>query len=184
MKLSKEDFDSLKHHIEFVEFSAKVLGITLEEAQVALAHAGVLGMKWGVRNAETKARIARDKKAGRETTKTPEKRKNTLTNNPKNRRMSDDELRKINKRLQLEREFAQLTYVPPTKKNESRVKGMLKDVAFDVTKGALTEVGKAVLTKALRTQYNKVAAPGYRVDNKSAKAAEDQIKKQLKALSS
>lgn len=148
----------------------------------SLAHYGVLGMKWGRRNAESRARVKRDKKAGRPTPKTPEKRDNTLRKNPKNRRMSDDELRAINKRLQLEREFAQLTYIPPTKKNESRVKSMLKDVAFDVTKGALTEVGKQILSKALRTQFNKVAAPDFRIDNKAAKDAADQFKKQLKAL--
>lgn len=179
MAITDEDLRDLKHRVETIQLRAEMLGISYEEA---IAQYGVLGMKWGRRNAESRARIKRDKKAGRPTPKTPEKRDNTLRKNPKNRRMSDDELRAINKRLQLEREFAQLTYVPPTKKNESRVKSMLKDVAFDVTKGALTEVGKQILSKALRTQFNKVAAPDFRIDNKAAKDAADQVKKQLKAL--
>lgn len=93
--------------------------------------------------------------------------------------MTDAELSKMNNRLRLEREFAQLTHIPKPAASESRVKNMLKDVAFDVTKGALTTVGKEILTKALKTQFNKVAAPDFRVDVKEAKKAADTISKAL-----
>ena len=66
-----------------------------------LMHFGVKGMRWGVRNAESKKRIAREESEDYASTK--KLRKQPVST------LSNAELRKINERIQLEQTYKQLT---------------------------------------------------------------------------
>lgn len=139
-----------------------------------LVHYGVIGMKWGVRKDRsgrrrtTKQVEAENKRSSNKSSNS----KNTFSNNPKNKRLNDAELSKIIRRLEMEQRLSTLT--KPQAAPPNRLKGMIKDVAFDVTKGALTEVGKAALSQALKIQYNKRAGAEYQI---SVKQVSDAIKK-------
>jgi len=60
--------------------------------------------------------------------------------------LSNSELKRLNERLQLEKTYKELSEAEK-KKGESFAKGILKDI----TKGALTESGKKLLTNILNT---------------------------------
>lgn len=62
-----------------------------------LVHYGILGMKWGIRR--TPAQLSRDRRTHK---KSSDKKKNV-------KEMSDDELRRTVNRLQLERQYSQLS---------------------------------------------------------------------------
>ena len=62
-----------------------------------LVHYGILGMKWGIRR--TPAQLSRDRRASK---KSSGEKKNV-------KEMSDDELRRTVNRLQLERQYSQLS---------------------------------------------------------------------------
>lgn len=149
-----------------------------------LAHYGVLGMKWGVR----KSRVSVPRQSRKEKRESKELRKtaselskaqsrnpNTFSNKPQNVRISNAELKTIVDRMKLEQEYSRLTHVPQAP--PSRVKTLMKDVAYDVTKGAATEVGKAILVQALKVEFNKRASTPYKVNIKEVReAAEDALK--------
>lgn len=149
-----------------------------------LAHYGVLGMKWGIR----KSRVSVPRQSRKEKRESKELRKtaselskaqsrnpNTFSNKPQNVRISNAELKTIVERMKLEQEYSRLTHVPQAP--PSRVKTLMKDVAYDVTKGAATEVGKAILVQALKVEFNKRASTPYKVNIKEVReAAEDALK--------
>ena len=130
-----------------------------------LAHYGIMGMKWGVRNAESSRRTGKPKSnKPRVSSKSSDKKSsksNRLSDNPKNRRMTDAELKATVARLRLERELSDLR--PRELASNNRVREMLKDVAFDVVKGASTEAGKAILAHVLKTQYNNRAKGDFKL---------------------
>lgn len=98
-----------------------------------LIHHGVLGMKWGVRRFQNKDGTLTS--SGKKRYSNDENKKNVKT-------MSDDELRKVINRLQMERQYSQLS--------ESKVsKG--KNYAQKIFKAGTTVA--AVTTTAL-TIYN------------------------------
>lgn len=148
------------------------LGIDMT-AEEYLAHYGVLGMKWGVRKDSSGRRrptseVLREQKTKRRTTSKKESvRNNNSTQKVQNETLSDEELRRIINRIQLERQYAQLT--APQKQQPSRMKSLMKDVAYDVTKGATTEVGKAILSQALKVEFNKRAGAAYQIPVKDIK---------------
>lgn len=151
-----------------------------------LAHYGVLGMKWGVRkdrrsgssgssrtrkqrraNKRAERRSRKERRSNPQTSKDTNqnrsvKRSNTLKNNPQNRYVTTQELNEIVTRLRLESEIARFTAQlnPQPVANKNRVKEMLKDAMFDASKQAVTSVGKAVMTQALGTTYNKLVKEG------------------------
>lgn len=144
-----------------------------------LAHYGVLGMKWGVRKDPVTGKrrptkqVLADQKRRSKKEEAGSRKSNRLSDNPQNRNISDDELRKIIGRLQMEKQYAQLTAkqtAPP-----SRVKTLVKDVAYDVVKGATTEAGKSILTQALKVQFNKRASGDYKVPIKVLNEIKDKV---------
>lgn len=118
-------------------------GIAPEE--VAAVHYGVVGMKWGVRKDRSTSSGASDSKKSKRTktakpskpvtTKTP----NTFKNRPTNRRMSDAELRNKLNRLQMEKQFKELTTKPQSKNFVVELMADTgKQVARDVLKKSAT----------------------------------------------
>lgn len=142
-----------------------------------LAHYGVVGMKWGIRKdrsgkarptkqvlaekkrrrqeaSQARADARKEKRLGRGTSKTL---KRSRSQNGNDRaflnlsEMSNDEINAIVKRLELEQRLSSLTATQ--KAPPSRVRRLLADVSYDVSKGALTEVGKLALATALKQLY-------------------------------
>jgi hypothetical protein len=72
-----------------------------------LSHHGIMGMKWGVRNEETRARYKTEGKPTRRQKKKADKIAKKTASNPKN--FSDSELRDRIARLNLERQYKSLT---------------------------------------------------------------------------
>lgn len=148
-----------------------------------LKHYGTMGMKWGIRKDRRSARrqVRQDakqlKKVGDlvSNKKAAELIGNTFTDKPKNARISNAQLKTIIDRIELEQKYARLTHVP--QQPPSRVKRLMQDVAYDVSKGALTEVGKAVLSQALKVEFNKRASQPYKVDVKQVASVIDAVKK-------
>lgn len=105
--------------------------IIYNTSQDTLSHFGIPGMKWGVRNEETKARYAREKKSGKSSKEKASIISNTgrqvknISQNASNiarrfegkgkkktssnvKKMTDEELRKNVNRMNLERQYDQL----------------------------------------------------------------------------
>ena len=80
-----------------------------------LQHYGVLGMKWGKRKA--RSNVSSNEK--------PKSTKNTTTSKPKQRELSDEELRAVINRMRLEREYADLKY---RSSSRAKVENVVKTV--------------------------------------------------------
>ena len=97
-----------------------------------LAHFGVRGMRWGVR-----------KKSGSKSEEAVDPAKKKV--NPKN--LSDEELRKAVNRLQMERQYRELTRTAPSKLNVG--KKFAAEVVRQVAKETVVSVAKSHTTKAV-----------------------------------
>ena len=99
-----------------------------------LMHFGVKGMRWGVRNAESKNRIARDESEDYSSTK--KLRKQPVST------LSNSELRKVNERIQLEQTYKQLTS---------------KDISkgWSVSKKLLGRVGNKIFDAVVQAGVNE-----------------------------
>ena len=134
-------------------------------------HYGVLGQRWGYRKDRSTGTIRKttpkEQRASRAAAK---KRSNTLASNPDNRRKTTAELQKDLERLILEQKIkdlqnpgGQVAPAKPKTNHKDRIKKMAEDVAYDVAKGALTEVGRLALSQALRTNYNSRVGSDYKI---------------------
>jgi len=145
-----------------------------------LAQYGVPGMKWGVRKRRSasvdlvdrsgkrtqikydpkKTSVSKDgivstsKREAKSVQKQIDRTKvpNSFKNKPQNRRMSDAELRNRLYRLQMEKQYKELTTSP---KGKSFVKEVLQDTGKQVARQALQTAGKVALQMALESAAGK-----------------------------
>lgn len=124
-----------------------------------LVHYGVLGMKWGVRNAETKAKYASAKKAGKrqakkeakaarkaETQKIKSIAKERRAANRRRSLLSNEELDRRIKRLEKEKRLRELTS-SEVNAGRTEVKKLLRDMAVSETKAVVKDTSKAKRNK-------------------------------------
>lgn len=135
-----------------------------------IMHYGVLGMKWGVRKDRRNVTKSSRKNKGSSDAPTSDSKPNTgpghgkgntLSNHPRNKKITNAELESTIKRLRLEREYLSLT--ASETKPPGKFDNWLRDVAYDVSRGAVTEVGKVALAQILKINYNKFAPAEYQI---------------------
>ena len=129
-----------------------------------LYHHGILGMKWGRRRYQnedgtrTSAGKKRDRMNGRDD-RAEEYEKTRAAKKKGTDRFSNEDLRKINERLQLEDTYKRLT-APQMKKSESWVKQSIQKAAegavTDFTKGVFLGSAK-LLVKNISPEFAEVA---------------------------
>lgn len=92
---------------------------------------------------------------GKTTSGTTSKPRNTLSNNPKNRRMTDAELRAKVNRLQMEKQLADLS---KSTKGENFVKGLLKDTGKQIARDVTKSLARAAISVAIEKAAGKAVA--------------------------
>lgn len=129
-----------------------------------LYHHGIIGMKWGRRRYQNKdgTRTAAGKKRDRMNGRNDRAEEYEKTRTAKKKgidKFSNEELRKINERLQLEDTYKRLT-APQMKKSESWVKQSIQKAAegavTDFTKGVFLGSAK-LLVKNISPEFAEVA---------------------------
>lgn len=127
----------------------------------SLAHYGVPGMKWGRRKGRGPTAVIQNPRTGssaevqltRRQEKqinrgaVPQKHDNTIAARPKNRRMSDAELRAKVNRLQMEKQLKDLTTSPP--RADSFAKQVLKDAGKQAVRTLATRAVSVGIELAL-----------------------------------
>lgn len=114
----------------------------------ALVHYGILGMKWGVRRSKAELARARGKKTSDSGDDSDDKKQTTAKRSKSISEMSDDELRKTVQRLQLEKQYRDLS-----PKQVSAGQKIVDKILKDVVVPAATEVGRNLL----KEEFGKLA---------------------------
>lgn len=135
-------------------------------------HHGILGMKWGVRRTEKQLARARGKRGAEDT---HDDYKNAHSGKSM-KSMSNQELKNVNQRLQMEQQYSQLT--------QKKVSAGRKFVT-GVLVGAASSIATSYATKYMKKGIEYVASGKAAAGAKKAAAAVTvarQIKKGSKAL--
>lgn len=137
---------------------SSIKGSFLDDLDSFLRQYGVKGMRWGYRKDRSGKRrptkeVLKEQKRNRNSNQNRSKT-NEKTRSKSISQMSDAELNQRLNRMRLEQTYAQMT-APAAKPPKSRVQKMMGDITYDVTRGAVTEVGKAVLSAYLRREISK-----------------------------
>lgn len=119
-----------------------------------LVHHGIKGMKWGVRRTEAQLARARGNTKSDEKTSSTSTKKAESTKRKKMSEMSDEELRRVVNRLQLEQQYRNLNpeKVSAGKKFANKV---VKDIVIPVTTEVARNEFRKVLTASLDGQAKK-----------------------------
>lgn len=132
-----------------------------------LRHWGVKGMKWGVRKDRGSVKKGKMDKPEDETTTTkssggssPSSSRSSGPARKTVKQMSDQELRDALNRLQMEKQYAQLT--APQKANNI-VLEVIKSSGTQVARNVATQLGTAYVSRALNVNLNKALPDAYRV---------------------
>lgn len=114
-----------------------------------LTHYGVKGMKWGVRRAEKRAAKAAAKEADRKSESGDHKKASALKKR-KISSMSNEELRSLNERMNLEQQYSKLTAKPPSVGKKivgDAMKEIAKETMKNSVKSSFSWAGKAAMAK-------------------------------------
>lgn len=109
------------------------------KGQKALEHYGVKGMQWGVRKKRSRSAESKEVSALRK---------------KKAFELTDDELKKVNSRLNLEKQYKEVTSSTANKIAKKAVVGATVTVLTTAAAASMTSVGKAVIN------YGKKKAGG------------------------
>lgn len=118
--------------------------------QNELAHYGILGMKWGIRRTEAQLARARGKTKSDDADDNEKKTSSTSSKKKSVSEMSDDELRKAVNRLQLEKQYRDLS-----PKNVSAGQRFVNKVMKDVIVPAATQASQQMIREALTNATKK-----------------------------
>ena len=162
--------------------------VTDEALNSFLEHYGVRGMKWGVRRDNpsgsssggkggTVSKSSSDKKPSlvkpsggsssspsKTKSATPTVQKSPAAKSPK--KMTDQELQAAINRLNMEKQYKQLTSAPVVKtaQNNSRVKKLILDVGHDAVKQAGTKFLTQMILKGLEAGVSKATGTKIKLD--------------------
>lgn len=131
-------------------------GVLPRDEETEAEQYGVRGQRWGFRKATTRGGTPASKRKAKvdEGVNKDEPKKKSVKD------LSDSELNERIRRLQAEKQYAQLT---TPEKSKSVVKEVLANSAKSIAGQVLTQVGTAYISKAVGVNLNKALPEEYRV---------------------
>lgn len=118
-----------------------------------LTHYGILGMKWGIRRSEAQLARAKARRERRQPSEDHIRAK--ALKKKKLKALSNNELRELNNRMQLETQYKDLK-----KKNKSAGRKFVEEVARDAAKETAKEYTKKFTKKGLEYAATRVVSSG------------------------
>lgn len=134
-------------------------GVLSRNEETEAKQYGVRGQRWGFRKATTRGSTPASKRKAK--VDNGDKKEEAKKKSAKD--LTDSELRDAINRVQLEKQYNQLT---TPQKAESVVASVLKTAGKQVATQVITQVGTAYLSKAVGVNLNKALPQAYRVTGK------------------
>lgn len=140
--------------------ATKILfGILKRDPETEAEQHGVKGQRWGFRKATTRGGTPPSKRKAK-----PDKGEEKEAPKKKTvKDLSDSELNDRIRRLQAEKQYAQLT---ASEKSKSIVADILANSGKQIAGQVLTQIGTAYISKAVGVNLNKALPEAYRVTGK------------------